>query len=69
MAAALSYSDNIYAVKTHLFLGEDMLVKTAKRMGIEKDLPTIPSLPLGTAEISMWDFANAYTTLAIRKEK
>lgn len=64
MAAALSYSDNIYAVKTHLFLGEDMLVKTAKRMGIEKDLPTIPSLPLGTAEISMWDFANAYTTLA-----
>ncbi len=31
MAAAISYSDNIYAVKTHLFLGEDMLINTAKK--------------------------------------
>jgi membrane peptidoglycan carboxypeptidase len=23
MAAAIAYSDNIYAVKTHLFLGEE----------------------------------------------
>ncbi len=64
MAAALSYSDNIYAVKTHLFLGEDVLVETAKKMGIQKELPAIPSLPLGTVELNMMDFANAYTTLA-----
>lgn len=64
MAAAISYSDNIYAVKTHLFLGEETLVDTAKRMGINKDLDPIPSLPLGTNELSMIDFANAYTTLA-----
>ena len=64
MAAALSYSDNIYAVKTHLFLGEEILVDTAKRMGIKTELPPIASLPLGTVELSMLDFANAYTTLA-----
>ena len=64
MAAALSYSDNIYAVKTHLFLGEEVLVDTAKRMGIKTELPPIASLPLGTVELSMIDFANAYTTLA-----
>ena len=64
MAAALSYSDNIYAVKTHLFLGEEVLVDTAKRMGIKTELPPIASLPLGTVELSMLDFANAYTTLA-----
>lgn len=64
MGAAISYSDNIYAVKTHLFLGTDALVNIAKRMGINKELPNIASLPLGTAEISMLDFANAYTTLA-----
>lgn len=64
MAAALSYSDNIYAVKTHLFLGEEVLVNTAKRMGIKTELPPIASLPLGTVELSMLDFANAYTTLA-----
>ena len=64
MAAAISYSDNIYAVKTHLFLGEETLVNTAKRMGINKQLDPIASLPLGTNELSMIDFARAYTTLA-----
>ena len=64
MAAAISYSDNVYAVKTHLFLGENTLVDVAKRMGIKKELQPIPSLPLGTDELSMIDFANAYTTLA-----
>ncbi len=64
MAAALSYSDNIYAVKTHLFLGQEVLPKTASRMGIKASLQEIPSLALGTNEISMLDFANAYTTLA-----
>lgn len=64
MAAAISYSDNVYAVKTHLFLGEETLVNTAKRMGIQKDLEPVASLPLGTNELSMIDFARAYTTLA-----
>ena len=64
MAAAISYSDNIYAVKTHLFLGEDVLVDTAKRMGITTKLKKNASLPLGTSEMTMIDFANAYTTLA-----
>lgn len=64
MAAALSYSDNIYAVKTHLFLGEETLVNTAKRMGIRAELEPLPSLALGTCELSMFDFARGYTTLA-----
>ena len=64
MAAALAYSDNIYAVKTHLFLGEETLVNTAKRMGIQGDLEPVPSLALGTSELSTLDFARGYTTLA-----
>lgn len=64
MAAALAYSDNIYAVKTHLFLGEDTLVKTAEKMGINDNLVANPSLALGTSEISMINFAKGYTTLA-----
>ena len=64
MAAALSYSDNIYAVKTHLFLGEEVLVNTARRMGIKEKLEPLPSLALGTSELSMIDFARGYTTLA-----
>ena len=64
MAAAISYSDNIYAIKTHLFLGEETLVNISNRMGIQKQLEPVASLPLGTNELSMIDFARAYTTLA-----
>ena len=64
MAAALAYSDNIYAVKTHLFLGEDTLVNTAKKMGITGELVANPSLALGTSELNMLDYINGYTTLA-----
>ena len=64
MAAALAYSDNIYAVKTHLFLGEELLVNTTSRIGIKEKLAPLPSLALGTSELSMIDFARGYTTLA-----
>lgn len=64
MAAALAYSDNVYAVKTHIFLGEDTLVDAMKTVGLKEELTAIPSLPLGTIELNMLDYAEAYTTLA-----
>ncbi len=64
MAAALAYSDNVYAVKTHIFLGEETLVNTMKTFGLKEQLPAIPSLPLGTIELNMLDYANAYLPLA-----
>ena len=64
MAAALAYSDNVYAVKTHLFLGENTLVETLKTFDVGNNALPIPSLALGTLEISMLDYANAYVKLA-----
>jgi len=64
LAAAISYSENIYAVKTHMFLGEDVLVNMTKRLGIDTALPEIPSLPLGTSEIGIIDMAAAYAVFA-----
>ena len=64
MAAAIAYSDNVYAVKTHLFLGEDTLVETLKRVGITSELDAIPSLALGSKEIKLIDMVTAYSTLA-----
>lgn len=64
MAAAIAYSDNIYAVKTHLFLGEDMLVNLAKRVGIDEKLVEIPSLPLGTIEMNIIDYLGGYSAFA-----
>jgi len=64
MAAAIAFSDNIYAVKTNLFLGVNTLVNTAKIAGIKEDLTPVPSLALGTGEINIIDYATGYTTLA-----
>lgn len=64
MAQALAVSDNIYAVKTNLFLGGNKLIETANKCGIKTKLNNIPSLPLGTIEIPMIDYAQGYQTLA-----
>ena len=64
MATALAYSDNIYAVKTHLFLGEDTLLDMLKRVGIKEKLKANPSLALGSSEISLMEMMQAYSTLA-----
>lgn len=64
MALAIAYSDNIYSIKTHLFLGENTLVKYAKNMGIKSNLEANASLPLGTNEIGIKEFVSAYAALA-----
>lgn len=64
MAAALAYSDNIYAVKTHIFLGESTLVDTLKRVGITSKLSAVPSLALGSKEINLMELTSAYSALA-----
>ena len=64
MATAIAYSDNIYAVKTHLFLGEDALINVARRVGITEKLEMIPSLPLGTNEINILHMAAGYSAFA-----
>lgn len=64
MAAAIAYSDNIYAVKTHIFLEEETLVDTAKRLGIDSNIEPLPSLALGTEEINILEMMQAYSSFA-----
>ena len=64
MAAAVAYSENIYAVKTHLFLGGESLINTARRVGITAKLENIPSLPLGTNEINIIEMVSGYASFA-----
>ena len=64
MAAAISYSDNIYAVKTLLFLGEDSLVSMANRLGITSKMQNVPSLALGTSEMNNLELIGAYSSFA-----
>lgn len=69
MTYALAVSDNIYAVKTHLFLGMTTLVNTLKKFGFSGDIPSIPSLALGTSEVSVFDLTSAYQVLSNEGEK
>lgn len=64
MGAAIAYSDNIFAVKTHLFLGEENLVTIANRVGISNNLEAVPSLALGTEEISLMEMVCGYSSFA-----
>lgn len=64
MAAAIAYSDNIFAVKTHLFLGEETLVNMVNRLGINSNMSAIPSLALGTKEISLMEMVCGYGAFA-----
>lgn len=64
LAQALALSDNIYAVKTNLHLGEKTLVETARKFGITSKLPAVPSLALGTASVSVEEMVSGYGMLA-----
>lgn len=64
MAAAVAFSDNIYAIKTHLFLGLDKMIEVANRAGVSEKLAEVASLPLGTSELNIIDYATGYTTFA-----
>lgn len=64
MAAAIAYSDNVYAVKTHMFLGEDALVNMSHRLGIYSDMAEVPSLALGTSEMNILELVGAYGSFA-----
>lgn len=64
MALAIALSDNVYAIKTHLFLGEKAMIDTAYKMGIKTKLEPIASLPLGTTELNIIEITNVYATLA-----
>lgn len=64
MAEAIAVSDNVYAVKTNMFLGAEKMVNVANRCGIQASLQPIPSLALGTEVVTMFDLARGYLTLA-----
>lgn len=64
MAYALAVSDNIYAVKTHLFLGTETLVNTLKDFGFTSKMRDNPSLALGTSEVSLKELTEGYAKIA-----
>ena len=64
MLLAIAYSDNIYAMKTHLFLGQNNLSNIMKRVQVNEEVKQNASSALGTTEINIIDYSNGFITLA-----
>ena len=64
LADALARSVNTVAVKLCLELGPESVAQTARRMGIVSDLAAVPSLALGTSEVTLLELTGAYAPFA-----
>jgi penicillin-binding protein 1A len=64
MEGALAYSVNTVSVKLLEQAGINNTISLAQRMGIESEMPDVPSLALGVADISMIEMVTAYTSFA-----
>lgn len=57
---ALANSINTISVKLLLQAGIDSTIELANRMGISSTLPNVPSMALGTGEVSLYDMVKSY---------
>lgn len=59
---ALTESVNTVSVKVLEQAGIESTISLAQNMGIESDIPKVPSIALGTPSISLFEMVNAYCT-------
>lgn len=61
---SLQQSRNVPAVKVGNLVGTENIIETARSLGITSRLDPVPSLPLGTCEVSPLEIATAYSGIA-----
>ncbi|WP_394851325.1 penicillin-binding protein 1A [Pontibacter diazotrophicus] len=64
MRGALAHSVNTISAQLIMQTGVDRTVALAHRLGIQSDLPQVPSIALGTADISLFEMVSAYASFA-----
>jgi len=67
--SALAMSINVVSAKLMKEIGETTAVEFMRRIGVESDMPAVPSLSVGVAEISPLELARAYCTFASGGQK
>jgi penicillin-binding protein 1A len=60
----LAYSRNTIAAQLAALLGPDKVVEAAQRMGISSPLQAVPSIALGTQEVSLLELTAGYAPFA-----
>lgn len=66
LKGGLMKSVNTISVKVLQKTGLTPTINLARKMGIESDIPRLPSIALGTPEISLFEMVTAYSTFANR---
>lgn len=62
LKGGLVHSVNTITAEVIMQTGIDNVIELTKNMGISADIPRVPSIALGSAEISLFEMLNAYTT-------
>ena len=66
LAAATQFSNNVVFAQLMLKVGTENVIRTAHDLGVESEVPAVPSIVLGAGEVSVLDMASAYTTFRDR---
>lgn len=61
---ALANSVNVVSVEVLIRAGIDNIIRNARKMGIHSNIPRVPSIALGVADISLLEMVNAYCCFA-----
>lgn len=69
MREALVQSKNVATVRLSEQVGLQSILRTARAMGIQGDLPQYPSVVLGSGEVRVIDMATAYAAFATLGER
>jgi len=64
MEGTLVYSVNCAAVDAIIQVGTKPVIELARKLGIQAELPDVPSLALGTADISLLEMVQAFGVFA-----
>lgn len=64
LTTATAYSTNVVFAQLALDVGPSNIAEAAHEMGITSDLSVVPSITLGTSDVSPLEMASAYQTLA-----
>ena len=64
LTTALTHSYNSVPVQIMKDIGRQNIIQTAKAAGLKAHLLAVPSLPLGTNEVTLIDLTTAYVTFA-----
>jgi 1A family penicillin-binding protein len=64
LRVAFANSLNSIAVQLSEAVGVPRVIEVAKKLGVQSDLPAVPSLALGSAEVSLLEMTRAFAAIA-----